>query len=807
MHLRSSVTLLAILWAGLLHAGEAVLTQLAVYPADVNLNTSRDRQSFIVQAQFQDGITRDVTGEIQIQIKDASLVKLDKNVLLPVKDGNTEMKISYGGRDIVVPIVVKDAAADRPISFKLDIMPVFMKAGCNVGSCHGAARGKDGFRLSLFGFDPDGDHYRLTHELNGRRVNLAIPNDSLLIEKSLGKVPHTGGKRLEEGGELHREFLRWLSAGAPQDLPTVAKPVSVELYPKGAVLDGKGSTQRLTVRAKYSDGTDRDVTHLAFFMSNNDRSVAISQEGLTTAGERGEAFISARFETFNVGAPFIVLPKGLQFAFPSIPENNYIDTLINNKLKKLRMTPSPVCDDETFLRRVYFDIVGLLPSVAEYRRFMDDADPKKREKLVDELLTRKEFVELWVMKWAELLQIRSTNTVSYKSTLLYFNWLQERISNNMPMDQMVRELLSSKGGTFSNPATNFYQVETDTLKMTENVAQVFMGMRIQCAQCHNHPFDRWKMDDYYSFASFFSQVGRKGGEDPRELIIFNAGGGEVNHPTKGAPLPPKFLGGEVPNVQGKDRREVLANWLASDQNPYFATNLANIVWTHFFGKGIVDPVDDVRISNPASNEELLQELGKKFRGYKYNFRKLVKDICTSRTYQLVTQSNESNELDTRNFAKAQVRRLRAEVMLDVVSEVTETKNKFQGLPLGARAVQIADGQASTYFLTTFGRATRETVCSCEVKMEPNLSQALHLINGDTVTQRVQSGGLIARLLAEKRTPAEIVEELYIRCLCRKPKKEELQTICSLVASATDKQKTLEDVFWGILNSREFIFNH
>jgi hypothetical protein len=334
-----------------------------------------------------------------------------------------------------------------------------------------------------------------------------------------------------------------------------------------------------------------------------------------------------------------------------------------------------------------------------------------------------------------------------------------------------------------------------------------MGMRIQCSQCHNHPFDRWKMDDYYSFASFFSQVGRKRGEDPRELIIFNAGGGEINHPTKGQPMPPKFLGGDVPDVKGKDRREVLANWLASDNNPYFATNLANVVWTHFFGKGIVDPVDDVRISNPASNDELLQELGKRFRSYKYDFRKLVRDICTSRTYQLVTKPNETNELDTRNFAKAQVRRLRAEVLLDIVSEVTETKNKFQGLPLGARAVQIADGQASTYFLTTFGRATRETVCSCEVKMDPNLSQALHLLNGDTISQRVAGGGVIARLLAEKKTPSDIIEELYMRCLSRKPNRDELSVLCSLVAQTSDRQKTLEDIFWGVLNSREFIFNH
>jgi len=391
--------------------------------------------------------------------------------------------------------------------------------------------------------------------------------------------------------------------------------------------------------------------------------------------------------------------------------------------------------------------------------------------------------------------------------LLYYNWLQDKIANNVPMDQMVQELLASKGGTFKSPATNYYQQERDILKISENVAQVFMGMPIQCAQCHNHPFDRWTMDDYYSFAAFFSQIGRKGTDDPRETVVFNSGAGEVNHLVGGRPMKPKFLGGAVPDVAGKDRREVLAKWLASPENPYFATNLANIVWAHFFGRGIVDPVDDVRVSNPPSNPELLAELGKKFTEYKYDFKKLVRDICTSRTYQLSTETNETNAEDLTNFSHASVRRIRAEVLLDCVSQVTETKNKFQGLPLGARAVQIADGQASTYFLSTFGRATRETVCSCEVKMEPTLSQSLHLLNGDTVNQKVQAGGVVDRMLAAKKMPSQIIEELYIRTLGRKPTNEELVKLSSIVASEQDQKRALEDVFWGLLNSREFMFNH
>jgi len=783
------------------------LTTVEVFPPEISLNTSRARQLFIVKATYADGITRDVTSESRAAFANPALARLDKNVVCPVADGATQLKVDFGGQSVAIPVKVQNAKTDRPISFKLDVMPVFMKAGCNVGGCHGAARGKDGFRLSLFGYDPEGDYYRLTREINGRRINLALPNESLVLEKATGRVPHTGGERFTQTSEHYHTIMRWLEAGAPMDPPTVATPVSADLYPKNGVLEGKGATQQMVVRAKYSDGTERDVTPLAVFLSNNDTSAKISPEGVVTAGERGEAFVMARFATFTVGAQMIVVPKGLQFAFPKVTENNYIDTLVNNKLKKLRIAPSELCTDEVFLRRAYIDITGVLPTVEEYQRFMDSKAPNKRDLLVDELLGRKEFAELWVLKWAELLQIKSSQQVSYKAMLLYYNWLQDNLARNVPMDKMVQELLGSRGGTFKNPATNYYQNETDTLKITENVAQVFMGMRVQCAQCHNHPFDRWTMNDYYGFAAFFSQIGRKGTDDPREIVVFNSGGGEVTHPVGGRVMKPKFLGGEEPDLAGKDRREVLARWLASPQNPYFATNLANIVWAHFFGMGIIHEVDDVRISNPASNPELLQELGKRFTEYKYDFKKLVRDICTSRTYQLAPETNASNQGDTRNFAHGTIRRIRAETFLDCISQVTETKNKFPGLPVGARAVQIADGTVSNYFLSTFGRATRETVCSCEVKLEPTLSQSLHLMNGDTTTQKIAAGDLIGKRLAAKKTPAEIIEELAIRCLSRRPLPEEKAKLEAALAAEPDKKKGLEDVFWALLNSREFMFNH
>jgi hypothetical protein len=786
------------------------VAKLEVFPADINLATVRDRQSIVAQATYADGITRDVTAQATHTLANSALVRREGSTFYPLADGETTLALAFAGRTVSLPVKVARCKDDPPISFRLDVMPVFLKAGCNTGSCHGAARGKDGFRISLFGFDPEGDHYRLTREMSGRRLNLAVPAESCLMEKVLGVVPHTGGKRFEATSELYQSLQRWIEAGVPNDdvtkLPTI---VGVDLYPRNGVLDGQGSIQQLTVRARYSDGSDRDVTKLAVFLTNNEGSAAVNDAGLVTAGARGEAFVMARFATYTVGSQFIVLPKGLKFTYPAEPEGNYVDALVAAKLKKLRIAPSGLCTDEAFLRRVFLDIVGVPPTVPEYERFTASTASDKRAKLIDELLERKEFAEIWVSKWAELLQIRSNinGQANYKAMFLYYNWLVEKLSKNTPMDAMVQELLGANGGTFKNPATNFYQNTTDTLALTENVAQVFMGMRIQCAQCHNHPFDRWTQNDYYAFSAFFAQIGRKQSDDYRETIVFNSGGGEVTHPVGGRVMKPKFLGGEEPNVAGKDRRVILAKWLASPQNPWFATSFANRVWAHFLGVGIVEQVDDFRVSNPASNPELLEELGKRFTASNYSLKQLVRDICNSRTYQRSTQRNASNEQDERNFAHALIRRIKAESLLDAISAVTETKDKFQGLPVGARAVQLADGGSSTYFLTTFGRATRETVCSCEVKMEPTLSQALHLLNGDTVNAKIQQGGLLPKLMATRKFPEERIMELYVRCLTRRPTREELDKLTPLIAEGTNQAQSLGDIFWALLNSREFLFNH
>ncbi len=788
-------------------ASTAQPARLTVFPASIALSSSIDSQSVVVQLIDADGLTRDVTSGCTLAIRDAALATVTENVVAPSGSGATTLVVTYGEMTSEIPVTVAGHDVLPPISFRNDVMPVFSRSGCNAGSCHGAARGKDGFRLSLYGFDPAGDFHRLTREMPGRRVNLAVPEQCLLVNKATGSVMHTGGTLFEKDSRLYATVVEWLKNGAPDDPGPVPAVTQIEIFPESAVLVGTEAAQKVSVRAHYADGTDRDVTHLAYFMSSNDNSVAVDQSGMALAKNPGESFVMARFDTHTEGIPVIVLPADDQFAWPGTAENNYVDTLVHNKLKKLHMVPSEVCSDAEFARRVCLDICGMVPTAEEVRAFVADPASDKRAKMIDQLLERREFVDIWVMKWSELLQIRSTQTVSYKATLLYYNWLQKQIQGNVPVDQMVRELLGSEGGTFTNAATNFYEAERDTLKLTENVAQVFLGTRIQCAQCHNHPFDRWTMNDYYQFAAFFAQIGRKPGADPREQIVFNSGGGEVRHPVTGAVMAPKFLGGETPDLAGKDRRVLLAEWLASRDNPMFARNLANLVWAHFMGRGIVHEVDDVRISNPPSNEPLLDELATKFAGYGFDFKQLVRDICNSRTYQLQTRSNPTNELDSSNFSHAALRRIRSEILLDVISQITETKNKFRGLPLGARAVEIADGNTSDYFLTTFGRASRETVCSCEVKMEPNLSQALHLINGESVHARISQGNVVGRMIESGLDDRAIVTELYLRALARSPSDEELNGLLEGATGGENRKAELEDVFWAILNSREFVFNH
>jgi hypothetical protein len=719
----------------------------------------------------------------------------------------------------VNPTPPRPKEPERPVSFRLDVMPVFFRAGCNSGGCHGAARGKDGFHLGLFGYDPAGDYFRLTQQIVGRRIDLAAPEQSLLLLKATGMVPHSGGRRFKPDSEYYKTLLRWIQAGAPDDAATVPQVTGISLQPDKFVFSGKVTRQPLQVIAKYSDGTTRDVTRLALYLTNNKNTADIDEQGVVTAAKRGDAFVFARFAKYTVGAVMIVLPKDKHFRWPKVPANNYIDELVDAKLQKLRIVPSALSTDEEFLRRVYLDLIGMLPTMAEHNRFVASKDRDKRNKLVNELLERPEYVDLWTTKWAEALKIVENNNTSAfgsdrKAAFAYYQWIHDQVKKNTPLDQFVRKQVASTGSNLEDPAVNLYtmlpQGNYDPKAVALDVAQLFTGIRIQCSECHNHPFDRWTQDDFYGFVSFFTGVRRKGSSEARELFIYDdPNAPPAKHLLTGQPVPAKFLGEDGPGVKGKDPRVALADWLTSSHNTMFTQNMANRIWANFFARAIVEPVDDVRISNPPSNRELLEELGRRLASYGFDQKRLIRDICASRTYQLSAATNANNRDDDQHYSHTLLRRLRADALLDAISQATGTTTSFRDYPAGYRAMQLFEGnhRANNYFLKTFGESARETVNCAETRLEPTLAQSLHLVNGDTIETKLAKSTVIADLLKSKRPPAEMIDEMYIRALSRKPSEAEKKRMLALVAAKPTDRQPYEDVFWALLNSTEFAFNH
>jgi hypothetical protein len=792
-------------------SGAAFAGSLAVYPPDAKLEDARDLQTVVAVWTRDDGVTLDVTQAATVAFAAEGIAtwQADTGTLVPTQDGETAVNFTYEGQTVAIPVKVTNAPADPPMSFRNDVLPVLFRAGCNAGKCHGSSRGKNGFHLTLFGYGPNQDYLYLTRENRSRRLDVANPDDSLMLTKPIGAVAHEGGTVLEKDSPMYNNLKRWIAEGAVNDPAEVKNLVDIEILPKQVVIEGEGVPQRFTVRAKYTDGSDRDVTKLAILSSSDDSILKIDGNGMASSGTRGEIYIMARFGSFAVVSQAVVIPSGVQLAWPEDAQpRNYIDEFVFAKLRKLRVAPAVVCDDSDFLRRAYLDVLGTLPTIEEAEAFYNDPAPDKRAQLIDKLLERPEFSDVWAMKWAEVLRIKEVaNILDPKGMNRYNDWLRQKIASNTPMDQIARELLASSGGNFTNPAANFYVVERDPSVLAENVAQVFMGVQMQCAQCHNHPFERWTMDDYYSFSAFFAQVGRKASTDPRELIIFNAGGGGVQHFLTKADMPPKFLGGATPDVAGKDRRAVLAEWLTSPENPWFSKNIANRVWAHFLGGGIINPPDDVRVTNPPANPDLLEAIGKKMVEYNYDLKRLVRDICNSYTYQMSTQPRAPEFADTKNFAVARLRRLSAEQMLEAVCVATDYEVKFAGLPLGAKPVQIA-GASGDYFLSIFGRPKRDSVCTCDRTSEPTLAQSLHLINGSTINAAIaREGGSLDRWIKESLPTADVVRRMYLASVSRPPQPEEVTRLEEYVNAAPDKTAAYQDAFWTVLNSKEFMFNH
>lgn len=726
----------------------------------------------------------------------------------------------------LVPLILcgNVAAQDQTLSFANDVMPVFFRAGCNQGTCHGSSRGKDGFALSLFGFDKQGDYFRLTQEIVGRRINMAVPEESLILLKATGAVPHTGGQRFKKESLYYKTLESWIQQGAKYDTSEVAVPIELTIDPPQLNFDGIGKTTATTVTAKYSDGSLRDVTHLSLFFSNNNNTASISGDGVVSSHAKGDTYVFARFDRFTVGCEVIVLPQDTQYTWSGMTPVNYVDELVFTRLKQLQLNPSQKSSDSEFIRRVYLDLTGAPPSVDQYKRFVADEAPNKRAILIDQLLASEDFTDLWTGLWAESVRLMGGGytpvATDVKAAEAYYQWIHDQIESNRPINEFVYEQVTASGSNLSHGPTNLYTMlvhkpRFEAKSFAADFSQLFLGVQIQCAECHNHPFDRWTMDDYYGFVSFFTGITRKAGAEPREFYIYNKrDAAPVRHLVDGREMPATVIGGESPIEAGLDSRIALAEWLTSPDNTLFSRNFTNRVWAHFFHRGLVEPVDDMRVSNPPTNGPLLSALSKSFVNSGFDLRQLARDICNSNTYQLSATPNDGNEADDRQFSRSRLRRLRSDVLLDSIIKATEWDRMFRDFPKGTKAIEFyprTPGDTSQPlwrddFLKLFGRSSRNTICACETKPEATLSQALHLAVGNNVHQAVLSG-LIPRLLMEKESPEAIVEELFIRCLSRTPTVKEMATMKDLIGEDRDLKEPYEDILWALINSTEFMTNH
>jgi len=693
------------------------------------------------------------------------------------------------------------------------VMPVLSKGGCNAGACHGYSLGKNGFKLSLRGADAEKDFLALTDEFAERRINRSNPPASLLLLKPLGDLPHEGGVRLDHGTLMHETVLRWIAEGAKDDAPTLPKLVSISIQPEKVTVSPR-SQQQFQLVAKYSDGSLRDVSRMGIFNVNTERVAKVDDVGLVTATDLGETAIIARYENIFAVANFIVLPPDKGFQATAVPGDNLVDRHVVAKLNELRIKPSDVTDDERFLRRISVDLTGVQPTPEQVLAFVADADKEKRAKIASALMQRNEFTDWWSLKWGDLLQ-NSRNASSDPAVYAFREWIRAAVARNMPLDEFAREILTARGSFVDNPAAAYFTVSKDTDDTLQRATQVFCGVRMLCARCHPHPFENWTQADYYGVHSFFNQVTTK--PDPRlagvvnaKTVLLNLAAASSTNPRTAKPQPPRYLGGGEPKLDaGIDRRADYSRWLTSPENPHFARSLVNRVWSYFFHRGIIDPVDDLRSTSPPINAPLLDALTKDFVEHKFDMRHLMQVIVTSRTYQRSSTPNETNGHDDMNFSRAIPRRLPAEALLDSLVQATAVKENFGGAPAGFTAAQLPDGNVTSNFLSLFGKAQRMEACECERDLSTNMLQALHFINGQSILSRVSnSAGRPALLLKEKLTDDQLIEQLYLWSLARRPVATERAVAAKFFASYGDKRAdAAQDFMWGLLNSRDFTMLH
>lgn len=711
-------------------------------------------------------------------------------------------------------------ADQRPVSFINDVMPIFAKTGCNSGACHGAASGKKGFKISLRGYDPATDHLTLTRGSEGRRLNLNDPNNSLLLLKPTGLIPHEGGKRFDVHSPYAQLLRRWIAEGAASDVASAVRLTGLEVSPRFRTVPQPGLEQQLLVTARYSDGSSRDVTADARYSSNNESAAEVSESGLVKLSRKGEAAIMVRYGALVAVSTLVVLQHDPAFTWDNPPANNYIDQHVFAKLRQMEILPSDLATDEELLRRVSYDVIGLPPTPDEVRAFLADTRTDKRARVIDALLERPEHAEYWALKWGDLFKLRF-DLLQDKGTWGMYRWLRDSVAGNKPFDRMVREIITADGSCAKNPPANFWRVFTNANDASEAACQVFFGIRLMCAKCHDHPFEKWVQNDYYGLSAFFSQVTNKTGRRNGDLIVFRADTpARAGHPITGAVLNPKFLDGQaIPVSAEEDARALLAEWMTRKDNPFLARATVNRLWSHLFGRGIIDPVDDIRSSNPPVNGPLLEALAKDFVDHDFDVRHILRVMLNSRTYQLSARKNPFNANDRLNFSHALPRRLSAEQLLDTLSQATGIGENFVAryagagtvaMPVGGlRAGQLPDRQLTAEMLELFGRPKGESSCACERHEEASMTQALHLINGKSVSSRVADpGGRVAKLVqTPKITDAQIIEELYLAALCRLPDAGEMELMKKHFAAGGDKLKAAQDAMWVLFNTKEFLFNH
>jgi hypothetical protein len=776
-------------------------------PPRVELRGPTATYSLLVTGRTADGRFVDLTQKSRFRALDPKVAVVTNNVIRPVADGTTTVTVEADGKRVEVPVEVKDAAAARRFNFENDIETIFSRHGCNSSGCHGKAEGQNGFKLSVFGFDPAADYAALTKEARGRRVFPAAPESSLLLRKMSGQMAHGGGAKVPRTSSDYETVRAWIAAGTPlgtADDPTVK---SIRVEPRERVLAPRGR-QQLRVIATWSDGRETDVTAHAKFQSNNDGLAAVQPSGLVLAADvPGDAAVMAgylnAFDTFRVVVP---RPEKVE-NYPAVAENNVIDKLVFAKLRKLNVVPSDLADDAEFVRRVYLDVIGVLPTAAETRRFLTDQTADKRAKLVEELLQRPEFADYWALKWADLLRV-DRQALGPKRAYAYYKWLHDGFAANKPLDQLARELLTADGPLADAPAASFYKVVAKPGDTASTLSQVFLGVRIACAQCHHHPFDRWSQTDYYGMEAFFTGVSVKG--SPRGESLSADGGGSAKNARTGETVLAHALGEKLSAAASPgDQRLILAEWMTRPDNPYFARNLANRVWKHFLGRGLVEPIDDVRATNPPTNPELLDALARHLIDNKYDLRALVRLITASRTYQLASAPNATNERDEQNYSRALFKRPPAEVLLDMVCKATGVPERFDGMPPRTRAVQLWDSKASHYFLKVFGRPERVSACECERNHEPSVAQVLHLLNSPEIHAKLShDAGFVAKLVKREADDENLVEELYLNFYSRTPSEAEKKiALAYLESHKENRRQAAEDLAWTLLNSLEFVFNH